>query len=71
MANLSERSVNVATFVTMVRTMIMLPKNERTKTGTLTDSSTMMETSMDLIEYPEYDDCYEFDVENDCVFEYE
>lgn len=31
----------------------------------------MMETSMDLIEYPEYDDCYEFDVENDCVFEYE
>tara|TARA_Y100000004_G_scaffold136574_1_gene154695 strand:- start:219 stop:434 length:216 start_codon:yes stop_codon:yes gene_type:complete len=71
MANLSERNVNVATFVTMVRTMIMLPKNERTKTGTQKDHSTMMETSMDLIEYPEYDDCYEFDVENDCVFEYE
>lgn len=31
----------------------------------------MMETIMDPIDYPEYDDCYEFDVENDCVFEYE
>ena len=47
------------------------PKNERTKTGTQKDHSTMMETSMDLIDYPEYDDSYEYDVDNDCVFEYE
>lgn len=31
----------------------------------------MMEISMDLIDYPEYDDSYEYDVDNDCVFEYE
>ena len=69
--NLFARNVNVATFVTMVKTMILLPENERIKTGIQKGNTIMMETIMDRIEYPEYDDCYEFDVENDCVFEYE
>lgn len=49
----------------------MLPKNERTKTGTQKDHSITTELQMEHIEYPEYDDSYEYDVDNDCVFEYE
>jgi hypothetical protein len=49
----------------------MLPKNERTKTGTQRDHSTLKEMQMDLIEYPEYDDGYDYEIDNDCVFEYE
>lgn len=50
--------------------MMRQRKDETTKTGTTMKEDTTINDRMDenLIEY---DDAYEFDIDNDCVIEYE
>tara|TARA_B100002019_G_scaffold116421_1_gene100036 strand:- start:5111 stop:5326 length:216 start_codon:yes stop_codon:yes gene_type:complete len=66
-----EKSVNVEEHVLTGRTLMMRQrKDETTKTGTTMKEDTTINDRMDenLIEY---DDAYEFDIDNDCVIEYE
>ncbi|ADO97666.1 hypothetical protein SShM2_055 [Synechococcus phage S-ShM2] len=67
MENHSEKNANVDQFAArMILTNHNL-KSEGTKIGTLIAPNSMTE----IMDYPEYDDSYEYDIENDCSFESE
>jgi hypothetical protein len=67
MENLSEKSANVDQFATkMILTNHNL-KSEETKIGMPIAPNTMTE----IMDYPEYDDSYEYDIDNDCSYDTE
>lgn len=67
MENHSVKNANVDQFAAKMIPMNHQVKSEKTKIGTLIAPNTMTE----IMDYPEYDDSYEYDIENDCSFESE
>lgn len=67
MENHSVKNANVDQFVAKMIPTNHQAKSEKTKTGMLMAPNTMTE----IMDYPEYDDSYEYDIENDCSFESE